>query len=167
VGAAELAQAPQVADAATGKPLCARIGPLVPADADALIDQMSPRLRLESDVSEMHEQVNGYYVLIPALPSRAAGRQKLKELAEAGFDDTWLFRSGSLRNAISLGLFRREASARRHAERVARKGFTTEVKQNLSVRERRWLLIRDTGGDRLGAELTLPAGVARESHPCP
>ena len=146
---------------------CLRIGPLTADDADALINRLPGHLALISDVSEEYAQVNGYYVLIPVLASRAAGLKKLQELADAGFEDTWLFRSGALRNAISLGLFRREASARRHAERVESKGFTTEVKENTSLRERRWLLVRDERESVAPTNLPLPEGVTAERQGCP
>jgi hypothetical protein len=146
---------------------CSRIGPLTPDDADALINRLPNYLTLVSDVSEEYAQVNGYYVLIPALASRAAGLTKLQELADAGFEDTWLFRSGPLRNAISLGLFRREASARRHAERVGDKGFSTELKENTSLRERRWLVVRDARQSNVPIDLPLAEGVNVERRDCP
>ncbi len=146
---------------------CSRIGPLIADDADALINRLPGYMTPVSDVSEEYAQVNGYYVLIPVLASRAAGLKKLQELADAGFEDTWLFRSGALRNAISLGLFRREASARRHAERVENKGFTTEVKENTSLRERRWLVVRDARESSAPFNLPLPEGVIVERHGCP
>ena len=146
---------------------CSRIGPLTGDDADALINRLPDHLTLISDVSEEYAQVNGYYVLIPVLASRAAGLKKLQELADAGFEDTWLFRSGALRNAISLGLFRLEASARRHAERVENKGFSTEVKENTSLRERRWLLVRDERETVAPINLPVPEGVTAERHGCP
>ncbi|MGB5199230.1 MAG: hypothetical protein WBR56_04950 [Sedimenticolaceae bacterium] len=146
---------------------CSRIGPLTTDDADALINRLPGYITLVSDVSEEYAQVNGYYVLIPVLASRAAGLKKLQELADAGFEDTWLFRSGALRNAISLGLFRREASARRHAERVQNKGFTTEVKEITSLRERRWLVVRDARESDAPINLPLPEGVTAEKHGCP
>mgnify|MGYP000441079401 CR=1 FL=1 len=91
----------------------------------------------------------------------------IRQLADAGFEDTWLFRSGPLRNAISLGLFRREASARRHAERVGDKGFSTELKENTSLRERRWLVGRDARQSNAPIDFPLAEGVNVEIRDCP
>ena len=147
--------------------LCARVGPLKPEDADMLIGRLPTHIFLLSDVSEEYAQVDGYYVLIPALPSRAAGIETLKKLENAGVKDIWLFRAGELNNAISLGLFRHEESARRHADRVAKKGFTTEVRERTSTKERRWLELKNLQGGELGAGLLLPEGVTATRQPCP
>jgi hypothetical protein len=147
--------------------VCARVGPFEADDADKLASGLPADVTLVSDVTEEYVTVDRYYVLIPQLPSRAEGYQKLKELADAGITDTWLFPSGEYRNAISLGFFSREAGAKRHAANVARKGFETEVKEKSSVRERRWLLLMSNDGRDLGPGLSLPAGVAAEQQACP
>jgi hypothetical protein len=147
--------------------VCARVGPFEPDDADELTSGLPATVTLLSDVTEEYASVDRYYVLIPPLPSRAEGYQKLKELADAGITDTWLFPSGEYRNAISLGFFSREAGAKRHAANVAGKGFNTEVKEKTSVRQRRWLLLMSNDGRDLGPGLSLPAGVAAEQQACP
>ncbi len=147
--------------------VCARVGPFEPDDADKLISGLPANVTLLSDVTEEYASVDRYYVLIPPLPSRAEGYQKLKELADAGITDTWLFPSGEYRNAISLGFFSREAGAKRHAANVAGKGFNTEVKEKTSVRQRRWLLLMSNDGRDFGPGLSLPAGVAAEQQACP
>ena len=151
----------------TEQALCARVGPLESEEADEMISRLPASLMLLSDVSEDYATVDRYYVLIPPLPSQAAGRQKLKELADAGFTDTWLFPSGEYRNAISLGFFSRERGAKRHAANIADKGFITEVRGRTSTRKRRWLLLKGSGASDLASSLTLPAGVGLEPLDCP
>jgi hypothetical protein len=147
--------------------LCARVGPFSSEDADSLIAALPAYITLLSDVSEEYARVDGYYVLIPTLASRAAGIRKLEELDKAGVKDTWLFRAGELENAISLGLFRREAGARRRAQNVAKKGFTTEVKERTSVQQRRWLYLKSHDGGELRASLPLTGDVSVEPQACP
>ena len=146
---------------------CARVGPLPPADADALIAGLPPNLSLLSDVVEEFKQVERYYVIIPPQESVAAGQKMMKQLADAGVSDTWLFRSGEYRNGISLGFFSREAGAKRRAAAVAQKGFTTEIKEQASVREGRWLLLKNQDGDDPGQSLPLGDGIRVEPLPCP
>jgi hypothetical protein len=146
---------------------CARVGPLEPEAADALLAGLPEFLELVSDTTEEAEKADGYYVLVPPLPDRAAGLRMLEKLADAGFSDTWLFRKGAYRNAISLGLFSREDSARRHADNVADKGFQVEVRARTSATEMRWLLLRLHGeGDFLGA-FPLPDGSDLREQACP
>lgn len=147
--------------------VCSRVGPFGSKDADQLIKGLPSSISLLSDVSEEHGRVVGYYVLIPALPSRAAAIRTMQKLADAGVSDTWLFRSGQLRNTISLGMFSREPGAQRRAKNVADKGFTTEVKERTWMRERRWLLLKSTDGGDLRFSLTLPETIEVEQQVCP
>lgn len=148
-------------------PSCARVGPLPPADAEQLLTRLPGHLTLLSDTSEEAAKVDGYYVLIPPLANRSSGLAKLEELRVAGFEDTWLFRRGAFRHAISLGLFKRKSSAERHAAAVAKKGFNVEIREKTSQAERRWLQIKDPGGGELSGSLPLPKGVALEPADCP
>lgn len=147
--------------------LCARVGPFEPDQVDAWIARLPASVTVLSDTSEDTAIVDRYYVLIPTLPSRAAGRKKLKELADAGVTDTWLFPSGEFRNAISLGFFSREGGAKRHAANIAKKGFTTEVKGRTSIRKRRWLLLKRADGSAPADGLVLPAAAGSERRDCP
>jgi hypothetical protein len=146
---------------------CARVGPLPPGDADQLVSSLPPNMVLLSDVAEEYTSVERYYVIIPPMPSSAAGQTKMQELADAGVTDTWLFRTGEYRNGISLGFFSRKGGAQKRAENVAKKGFNTEIKEQGSVRERRWLLLKYRDGDDPGQSLPLPAGVRAEVQSCP
>ena len=146
---------------------CARVGPLTSREADVLIAHLPENLTLYSDIVEEYTKADAYYVMIPALPSREEGNRKMQELADAGVKDTWLFRSGEYRNAISLGLFTREASATRHAERIAKKGFPNKVIARTSQEEGRWLYLRNRDGEDIGPSLPLPDGASAEPLACP
>lgn len=146
---------------------CLRVGPLTDDQAERLLKHLPDRAALLSDTSEEHSVVDGYYVMIPPLPSREAGLAKLKALSDAGIRDTWLFPSGPNRNAISLGMFRRESSARRHAENIAAKGFEAQVSSRESPVERRWLLLQMDPGSGLADFGPLPDGVDATDRDCP
>lgn len=150
-----------------GQAVCVRVGPLESADADQVIAALPASVTLLSDVSEDYQRVDRYYVLIPPLPSRSAGRQKLKELADAGVTDTWLFPSGENRNAISLGFFSRERRAQRHAANIAKMGFDTEVQGKASTRTGRWLVLQAAGDIDPALSLALPAQAGVEPQACP
>ena len=148
-------------------PACARVGPFAPSDADQLVSSLPPNIVLLSDAAEEYTSVERYYVIIPPLPSTAAGQKKMQELADAGVTDTWLFRTGEYRNGISLGFFSRKGGAQQRAENVAKKGFDTDIKEQGSVQERRWLLLKNLDGEDPGQSLPLPAGTGAEIQGCP
>ena len=144
---------------------CYRVGPIKVEDADKLIADLPDVVELLSDTVEPTQTLIGYYVLIPPLGSIAAGNKKLEELKEAGITDTWLFRRGEYQFAISLGLFSRESSAKRHAANIGSKGFDVEIRQRTGLRDRRWLQLKDSDSGELG--LVLPDGATATSESCP
>lgn len=148
-------------------PSCARVGPFTAHEADTLIAYLPEHLTLYSDIVEEYTMADSYYVMIAALPSREEGNRKIQELADAGVKDTWLFRSGEYRNAISLGLFTREASANRHAENIRKKGFPNQVIPRGVRKEGRWLYLRNRDGGDIGLSLPLPDGASAERLVCP
>lgn len=148
-------------------PSCARVGPFTAHEADTLIAYLPEHLTLYSDIVEEYTKADSYYVMIAALPSREEGNRKIQELADAGVKDTWLFRSGEYRNAISLGLFTREASAKRHAENIEKKGFPNQVIPRGAREEGRWLYLRNRDGGDIGLSLPLPDGASAERLACP
>ncbi len=155
------------APASAPTPVCFRAGPFAPQEAEDLAREMPPEVDVLSDSPEEYPEVTGYYVLIPPLASRTEGIRKLDQLRAAGIKDVWLFRSGELNNAISLGLFSREPTARRHARSVGEKGFATEVKARTSVRTRHWLVLQADQEPDLHRAIALPDGAALEPQPCP
>ena len=146
---------------------CAEVGPLAPNDADRLVSNLPEGVRVVSQTTRQDRVPTAYYVLVPPLADRDAGIEKLRELRDAGFADSWLFRGGEYRNAISLGLFSNRSGAEKHADNVRNKGFDADVRDKLSPVERRWLVLRLEGGDVMRAELPLPEGAKRSSQPCP
>lgn len=152
---------------ATPAPVCARLGPFEPDAADQLVANLPAHLVVVSDVSEEYDAIDGYFVLIPPLPSREAGVKMLEKLADAGIDDTWLFPSGRHRNGISLGLFGRESLASRHAANVEKKGFAAEVHARTTRKEGRWLVLQAGEDTDIASSLPLPDAVSVEDRPCP
>ncbi len=143
---------------------CYRVGPLANDDADQLIATLADTAELLSDRVESTRVSVGYYVLIPPLGSIAEGNEKLKALKDAGVSDTWLFRQGEYRFAISLGLFSSESNAKRRAAKVAAKGFDVEVRERNAVRDRRWLELKTGAVDEL--DRVLPQKGTVTARPC-
>lgn len=146
---------------------CVRVGPLDDDQAGRLIGALPADARLIKDETRATKAVDGYYVMIPPLPSAQAGRETLARLADAGITDTWLFPSGEFRNAISLGYFKREQSAQRHADQITRQGFNAEVLEKGTEVNRRWLLIELGDGPGVAERLVGSGTDATvEAEPC-
>jgi hypothetical protein len=64
-----------------------------------------------------------HWVFVPPLPSRAAADRRVAELRGQGIGDLFVVESPENRNAISLGIFRTEEAARRHAEALRGRGI--------------------------------------------
>ncbi len=90
-------------------------------------------LRLPKEVERLevrHSRIRvpaGFYVLIPAQKDRKSARAVVRRLKQKGVRDFWLFNAGPLKNAISLGMFKREKNAQQRREEVAKLGFSAEV----------------------------------------
>lgn len=147
--------------------VCWKLGPLDDDQARDLISNLTEHERLLDDASETYRKPDGYYVMIPPLPSRADGRAMLQRLNEADITDTWLFRSGEHENAISLGLFSRQSGAERHAATIEDKGFTPEVRERMRDFSGRFLVIGTTAGDGVSIGDSLPGAVAAVTVDCP
>lgn len=148
--------------------VCGRIGPFseekaAQANRDALVAK-----GLSADIDRATEQVQkGYWVLIPALPSRAEGQEEVAKLREAGETDIWLFNKGPLKNAISLGLYAGEKNANRRSKQVNKLGFTSEVQPKISESTRYWLEFRGEQ-EKMGEldSIKLPESAAVEKKAC-
>lgn len=75
-------------------------------------------------VATRFEQPSAYLVYAPPAPTRADAQLRLAELRAAGQDDVFVIQDGSLRFAISVGLFRSEEVARALVMRLRERGQT-------------------------------------------
>lgn len=65
-----------------------------------------------------------YWVVFPPLPSEAAAKVKINEMASLNIKDALIIREGDWKNAISLGVFGAEEAARVHLREQERKGLS-------------------------------------------
>ena len=67
--------------------------------------------------------VTGWRVMMPVHADREAAQETVARLVEAGFDDQVIIGQGEEANAVALGRFGAEASARRHEAALREAGF--------------------------------------------
>lgn len=84
-------------------------------------------------------QEAGYWVYIPALPSRAEALKKGRELAAAYVKDYYVVTSGNNENSISLGLYREPFNADNRVNQLKQKGFAVEKETRLEQWPEFWL----------------------------
>jgi hypothetical protein len=115
-----------VAEAAAVEPVCW----LSEAKSDK---QAFESLKLPDTVSLLSTSstklsfIAGYKVIVPAQESREAAIKVVEQLAAGGITDVWRFRKGEMVNAISLGIFSKEATASEVATKASALGITADV----------------------------------------
>ncbi len=72
---------------------------------------------------ETRQEVSGYWVYIPPLPSRADARKVISMLKKRGIKDFLIVSNGLKKNAISLGFFRTRDGAQQHQTRMQALGL--------------------------------------------
>ena len=115
-----------VAEAAAVEPVCW----LSEAKSDK---QAFESLKLPDSISLLSTSstelsfIAGYKVIVPAQESREAAIKVVEQLAAGGITDVWRFRKGEMVNAISLGIFSKEATASEVATKASALGITADV----------------------------------------
>ena len=116
------------------------MGPLGKRDEAERLSLRLLALGVQTDLqTELTDEQEGYWVLIPPQENREDAVVIVNRLREAGVSDLWRFTSGSLAHAISLGLFRNESRAEIRRKAIAAKGFDPEVRPRYRQKTRYWL----------------------------
>lgn len=112
----------------------------------------------------------GFWVIIPAAKTRNEASRKIKKLKELGIRDYFLVATGSQKNAISLGVFSKSASARRRLKEMKQKGVEAQITGVDLPKRSYWLdwPATDTGltADQLGMLQKTFQGVGKVSVNC-
>jgi hypothetical protein len=124
---AELASAPESpADLANDQ--CRRFGPFpTQADARAAMNTLTPLTKRIRVREEHATQTRGYWVYLPAMPTREQALTTARALAAKAVHDYYVVTAGDQQNTISLGLFRDQGNAERRRAEIAALGFVPKV----------------------------------------
>ena len=91
-------------------------------EAEAALAALRP-LAVFARGREAPTGASAWRVMLPPLESREAAQAVVARLLEAGFDDHFIMGQGEEANAIALGRFSAEASARSHEAALRAAGF--------------------------------------------
>jgi hypothetical protein len=108
--------------------ICLSWGP-IPAHR---VDDASLRLshfKLGERLSTLTTDSQGgpYWVYLPPLKSKAEADDKLSALTNAGIKDITIVREGKWQNAISMGLYGKEAAANEHLTKLKQQGINAQI----------------------------------------
>lgn len=158
---------PEVTSLTPGR--CVYLGPL-PEETDA---QAVLTLLAEADIAAQletrrEERPYRYWIYLPQFPSTAAARSALERLREAEVTDFIRVMQGPNTNAVSLGLYSQERSARNRIRELETKGFDAEMEIRYQAVKERWLRLTMAEDQSLPrARLERLMGDLPETTPCP
>ena len=107
---------------------CRRFGPFpTQADARAAMTALTPLTKRIRVREEHATQTRGYWVYLPAMPTREQALATARALAAKSVHDYYVVTAGDQQNTISLGLFRDQGNAERRRAEIAALGFSPKV----------------------------------------
>lgn len=142
---------------------CGRIGPF---NSPKQLERFASAAGIDASSVEQKNLggVQGYWVLIPALPDKNQAKEMVAKLKEAGFNDLFLFNDEPMRNTISLGLFSSKENAEKQLAVVQKAGFSAELRTKTTEGSRWWLNYRAPAAKLAKAQL--PQGASIEKKAC-
>jgi hypothetical protein len=148
-------------------PSCVALGPFTtPEDVRRARDAMSGQARRMRSRQEQVNQSHGWWVYLPAMPTRAQALARAHELAEHHIDDYFVVSSGEQPNTISLGLFKDQGNARKRRAEVIAAGFPAQVTERSETVAEYWLDLVVPGDAGAGWRRRVPAGADARRIPC-
>ncbi len=124
----------------SSKPACFTLGPFkktVTANhADEAITVLGVTVK-QRQVSQRRPR--GYWVYLPAFKTYDAARKQVNALQKKGLKDLFIMGKGQHKNAVSLGLFKREGAADERFLLVKKMGLSVKKETQYRVRKLVWL----------------------------
>lgn len=108
----------------------------------------------------------GYWVYLPAQPTRDAALATARELSGKGLRDYYVVTAGDRENMISLGLFRELANAKQRHEEVRAMGFDAQLQTRSDEIPNYWIDLAVASDFDWRARLGAHPGVKGTQVPC-
>lgn len=162
------APAPVTSGAAAPQTRCLALGPFAtPQDLRTARTALAgPGIRLRSR-QEQTNQARGWWVYLPAPGTRAQALALARQLGAAHVGDYFVMSSGDQPNAISLGLFKDPANARKRRDEVIAAGFAAQIQERTEQVPEYWLDLVVADGARFNWQSRVStAGVGSHSTSC-
>lgn len=122
--------------------VCYSVGPFPGRDLAAGVQQQLLGAAVGSRMQEIGpDKAARHWVILPPQPDRQKALKLLRELQTRKID-SYLVSTGELTNAISLGLFAREALATGVRDKVREAGYPAEIRQKEPAGSQFWLRLQ-------------------------
>ncbi len=142
--------APSGSRGALASDRCQSIGPFpTQADLRAAMETLTPHVPRIQYREEQSHQSRGFWVYLPALPSRDAALAAARELSAKNVRDYYVVTAGDQQNTISLGLFHDRGNAERRRAEIAALGFNAQLSERTETLPVYWVdfVLPDAGFD--------------------
>jgi hypothetical protein len=155
---AEMASPPETR-ADLKQDVCASVGPFTTqADMRAAMNTLTPLVARIQFREQRTTEVRGYWVYLPAPPTREKALAVARQLSSKGLSDYYIVTVGEQPNAISLGLFRDQANADKRKTEVQALGFEPQVTQRSDEVPSYWVDFAQNSRDAVDWRTRLPKG---------
>ena len=126
--------------AAEASDRCESIGPFpTQADMRAAMQTLTPHVPRIQYREEQTRQSRGFWVYLPALPTRDAALSAARSLSAKGVHDYYVVTAGDQQNTISLGLFHDRGNADNRRAQIAALGFNAQVTERVETLPVYWV----------------------------
>ncbi len=98
-------------------------------------------------------EIKHYWIYLPPFKSDALAQAASRKLAKNGIKDYFIVTTDENRNAISLGLFKRQTGAKRRARHIRELGFKPKIEVRYRNKTYYWLDYEETGDKSLPSQL--------------
>ena len=141
-------------DAAVSNRQCFTVGPFETSTTlDAIVTMLSDFTSNVSPRETVAFVDRGFWVYLPPYPDEQGGRQAVKILYDAGYDDVFMVNNGEWDNSVSLGYFIAQSNATRHRDRIRALGFPAESRIQREDETRFWVEYEQQAGDEYASRV--------------
>lgn len=126
--------------AARSSDRCESIGPFpTQADMRTAMQALTPHVPRIQYREEQTRQSRGFWVYLPALPTRDAALATARALSAKDVRDYYVVTAGDQQNTISLGLFHDSVNADKRRAEIAALGFAAQVSERVETLPVYWV----------------------------
>lgn len=134
------ATAPAGTSARPAAETCATLGAFTTTvDMRAAMAALAPHVARIQYRQEPLSRSHGFWVYLPATPTREAALDEARKLAAKGVSDYYVVTAGDAQNTVSLGLYDSESNAQKRMAAVQKLGFPAKVKQRVDTEPAYWV----------------------------